>query len=65
MHWLGAAMVKHYQGDDSDLKLLLEAVPLTLEGLSVEQFDASVRAFFAEATHPTLKRRYLASPTSP
>ena len=25
MHWLGAAIVKHYHGDDSDLKLLLAA----------------------------------------
>ncbi|HEX2517442.1 MAG TPA: HAD family hydrolase [Chloroflexota bacterium] len=65
MHWLGAAMVKHYQGDDSDLKLLLDASPQAVAGLSVEQFDASVRAFFAEATHPTLKRRYLACAYKP
>jgi phosphoserine phosphatase len=27
MHWLGGAVVKHYHGDDSDLKLLMVAVP--------------------------------------
>ena len=25
-HWLGEAMVKHYQGDDADLGLLMAAV---------------------------------------
>jgi hypothetical protein len=27
MYWLGEAVVKHYRGDDSDLKLLMVAVP--------------------------------------
>jgi len=65
LHWLGAAMVKHYQGDDGDLALLLEAVPQAFAGLTVEQFGAGVRAFFADATHPTLKRPYVACAYKP
>ena len=33
MDWLGAAMVKHYKGDDGDMKLLLEAVASAFAGL--------------------------------
>jgi FMN phosphatase YigB (HAD superfamily) len=65
LHWLGAAMVKHYHGDDGDLALLAAAVPQAFAGLSVGAFDAEVRAFFADATHPTLKRPYLACAYKP
>jgi phosphoglycolate phosphatase-like HAD superfamily hydrolase len=65
MHWLGAAVVKHYQGDDSDLKLLMTAVPAAFQAVTVEEYDAKVLDFFAEATHPTLKRPYLASGYQP
>lgn len=58
MKWLGDAMVKHYRGDDSDLGLLLGAVPKTLAGLSIDDYDREVTAFFETATHPTLKRPY-------
>lgn len=58
MKWLGDAMVKHYHGDDSDLGLLLGAVPKTLAGLSIDDYDREVTAFFETATHPTLKRPY-------
>ena len=47
--WLGAAMVKHYQGDDSDLKLLMGAVPKAFDAVSVEDYDRDVREFFAQA----------------
>ena len=65
LHWLGAAMVKHYHGDDGDLHLLIAAVPQAFAGMSVGAFDADVRAFFAAATHPTLKRPYLACAYKP
>src|SRR5262249_60826937 len=35
--WLGTAMVKHYNGDDSDIRLLLAAVPTAFPGLTVEE----------------------------
>ena len=58
MKWLGDAMVKHYQGDDSDLSMLLGAVPKTIAGLSVEGYHQEVTDFFETAEHPTLKRPY-------
>jgi phosphoserine phosphatase len=58
LHWLGSAMVKHYQGDDTDLALLEKAVTEAFVDVSVEEFAAQVTAFFADATHPTLARPY-------
>jgi phosphoserine phosphatase len=56
--WLGAAMVKHYRGDDRDLKLLMDAVPKAFDNMSVEVYAAAVTEFFASADHPTLGRPY-------
>jgi hypothetical protein len=58
LKWTGAAMVKHYRGDDSDLKLLMVAVPKAFETVTVEDYDRRVKEFFAEADNPTLKRPY-------
>jgi hypothetical protein len=58
LHWLGAAMVKHYHGDDADLRLLLGAVTSAFESVSVEEYDRQVLEFFSTATHPTLNRPY-------
>jgi phosphoglycolate phosphatase-like HAD superfamily hydrolase len=57
-HWMGAAMVKHYRGDDSDLHLLMGAVTSAFDTVDVEDYDGQVLAFFDEATHPTLGRGY-------
>jgi FMN phosphatase YigB (HAD superfamily) len=57
--WFGAAMVKHYHGDDADLGLLEGAVSKAFEGMSVEAFAAEVSGWLATAAHPTLERRYL------
>ena len=56
--WLGAAMAKHYEGDDGDLKLMMGAVGEAFAGMSVEDYAAEVGDFFAEARHPTLDRPY-------
>jgi phosphoglycolate phosphatase-like HAD superfamily hydrolase len=58
MHWLSAAVVKHYHGDDSDLKLLMVAVPKAFETVTVEGYDGRVKEFFADADNPGLKRPY-------
>ena len=58
MEWLGTAMVKHYRGDDSDLRLLLGAVPRTIANLTIDQYQQAVTEFFEMAMHPTLKRPY-------
>lgn len=59
MEWLGTAMVKHYRGDDSDLRLLLGAVPRTIADLTIDQYQQAVTEFFETAMHPTLQRPYL------
>lgn len=56
--WFGGAITKHYQGDDSDLETLVEAVMSLHQSMSVEDHAALVADFFAEATHPTLDRPY-------
>jgi phosphoserine phosphatase len=58
MHWLGGAVVKHYQGDDSDMKLLMIAVPKAFETVTVEDYDRQVKDFFDEGNNPGLKRPY-------
>jgi phosphoglycolate phosphatase-like HAD superfamily hydrolase len=65
LHWMGAAMVKHYQGDDSDLKLLMAAVPRAFDAVSVEEYDRTVKAFFDDAVNPHLKREYRSCGYSP
>jgi phosphoserine phosphatase len=58
MKWLNGAMVKHYQGDDSDLGLLMKAVETAFASVSVEQFMAQATTWLETATHPGLKRPY-------
>jgi phosphoglycolate phosphatase-like HAD superfamily hydrolase len=58
LQWLSAAMIKHYQGDDSDLELLEIAVPKAFEAVTIEDYDQRVKAFFADADNPKLKRPY-------
>ena len=58
MDWLGQAMVKHYRGDDRDVKLLVDAVASAFVELSVEDYQRSAAEFVAEADHPTLGRPY-------
>ena len=58
LNWLGQAMVKHYNGDDSDAKLLLDAVATAFTELSVEDYQRSAADFVSEAEHPTLGRPY-------
>ncbi|HEY9308254.1 MAG TPA: HAD family hydrolase [Microbacterium sp.] len=56
--WLGAAIDKHYSGDDSDLGLLIAAVAESSAGASVEDYEASVAAFYRDARHLSLGSSY-------
>lgn len=56
--WFGDAVTKHYNGDDSAIKVLAGSILSAYAGLTVEEHAGRVRAFFAEATHPTLNRPY-------
>jgi phosphoserine phosphatase len=57
--WLGAAMVKHYHGDDGDLGLLMAAIETAFGGMTVEEFGAEASAWLHAAHHPQLQRPYL------
>jgi phosphoglycolate phosphatase-like HAD superfamily hydrolase len=58
LKWLGDAVTKHYQGDDTDLKPLMGAILTAHHEITVEEHAGRVSAFFAEARHPTLDRSY-------
>ncbi len=58
LNWMGAAMIKHYNGDDGDLKLLMDAVEGAFDAVSVDDYSRRVLEFFENETHPTLKRPY-------
>jgi phosphoserine phosphatase len=57
--WLGALMVEHYAGDDSNVKILAGGILAAYEGISVEDFEAQADEFLHSAQHPTLGRGYL------
>lgn len=56
--WLGAAIDKHYRGDDGDVGTLVEAIVRVTDGMSVEQYASSVAEFYRTAKHLTLQRAY-------
>lgn len=58
MAWFGNAVTRHYEGDDSDLKMLAEAGLSLHVSMTVEQYAALVAEFFDQAEHPTLHRPY-------
>jgi phosphoserine phosphatase len=56
--WLGGAVTKHYQGDDSDFKIFLKGVLSLSEGVAVEEVEAAAREFIENERHPTLGLSY-------
>ena len=58
--WFGDAVTKHYNGDDSDLKILAVGVLSAYQGLKVQEHARLVAEFFAQAQHPSLHRPYTA-----
>jgi phosphoglycolate phosphatase-like HAD superfamily hydrolase len=58
LKWLGDAVTKHYQGDDTDLKPLMAAILTSQHEITVEELAGRVDAFFADAHHPSLGRPY-------
>ncbi|MGV0604595.1 HAD family hydrolase [Mycolicibacterium sp. XJ1904] len=63
--WFGDAVTKHYTGDDSELKRLAGGILSAFAGLTVEEHADRVKAFFATAEHPTLRRPYTACGYTP
>jgi phosphoserine phosphatase len=63
--WLRQVLIKHYQGDDSELPVLAAGVLQAFAGITVEDFEAQADAFLRTAQHPTLGRGYLACSYTP
>ena len=55
-----SAINKHYEGDDSEVQVVLGAILAAFEGYSVEEYEAAAESFLAEASHPTLGLPYTA-----
>ena len=56
--WIGGAIDKHYDGDDSDLLTVIAAIVALTANESVEEYAASVAAFYRDARHLRLRRPY-------
>jgi hypothetical protein len=56
--WLGAVITKHYNGDDSDVKVLMGGILQAFAGQSVEQYSSAADAFLRGGKHPTLGRAF-------
>ena len=57
--WLGQVMSEHYEGDDTNVRILLGGVIAAHAGISVEEFEEQAGSFLRTAQHPTLGRGYL------
>lgn len=57
--WFSQAVVKHYRGDDTDVRLLLGAAESAFAGMSVDEYNHKVTRWLARASHPELHRPYL------
>ncbi|CAN5589538.1 HAD family hydrolase [soil metagenome] len=58
--WFGDAVTKHYDGDDSQLKVLAGGILSANTAITTEEHAARVASFFTAARHPTLDRPYTA-----
>jgi phosphoserine phosphatase len=56
--WLGGVMIRHYRGDDSDVKILIAGILQAFAGWDVERYGASAAEFLGDRRHPTLELRY-------
>ena len=56
--WLGEVIAKHYQGDDSDVKVLLGGILQAFAGMDVQDYQAAAHGFLHQGQHPTLGRRF-------
>ena len=58
--WLSGVITKHYNGDDSDLKVLAGGILQAYEGATIEEFERIASEFLHTNHHPTLQRPYVA-----
>lgn len=59
--WLGDVITKHYNGDDSDLKVMAGGLLSAYSGESIDSFAEKANEFMASSLNPALKRPYLST----
>jgi phosphoglycolate phosphatase-like HAD superfamily hydrolase len=57
--WLGDTITKHYQGDDSDLHVLLKGILSLSHDQPVEKIETEAKDFVYNERHPTLGNIYM------
>ncbi|HXB65743.1 MAG TPA: HAD family hydrolase [Solirubrobacteraceae bacterium] len=55
--WLGAAITKHYHGDDADVKVLMGGIVAAFAGMTVDDYAAAAEMFM-RGQHPTIGRGF-------
>jgi phosphoserine phosphatase len=63
--WLAGALVKHYQGDDSDVKMLIAGMLQAFRGMNVETYTAQASEFLRGHANPELNLPYLETAYAP
>ena len=63
--WLGDVVTKHYQGDDTDLRIMSTGLLKAYSGESTDSFAQKANEFLHTANNPTLKRSYLDTAYAP
>ncbi|MBP1467233.1 haloacid dehalogenase-like hydrolase [Candidatus Chloroploca sp. M-50] len=58
--WLGGAITRYYQGDHTDVRLMLNGILALADGRDVEEVEAEAAAFVSHERNPTLGRTYAA-----
>ena len=55
--WLSNVITKHYHGDDTDVKVLMNGILQAFAGMTVGDYAALADEFLRNRQHPTLGRR--------
>jgi phosphoserine phosphatase len=63
--WMAGVITKHYNGDDSDLKLLAAGLLSAYSGDSVQEFARTAEHYLRAEQNPVLKRPYLKTAYQP
>jgi phosphoserine phosphatase len=59
--WLSDAITKHYQGDNSDVKVLIGGILQAFAGMTVEDYQSKASDFLHSAQNPKLNHPYLST----
>lgn len=63
--WLSDVITKHYQGDNSDVKILIGGILQAFAGMTVEDYQSEALNFLRNTQNPKLNRPYLSTAYMP